>query len=50
MNEGGLQLLIKEKEEKKEKVPPYFENISKDVMINRKMKILLQKSTFLIII
>ena len=25
-------------------LPPYLENISKDVMINRKMKILLEKS------
>lgn len=31
--------------EKTQKLPPYFENLSKDIMINRKMKLILQKST-----
>ena len=41
LNNHALKFLEKQKEEKKEKMPPYLENISKDVMINRKMKILL---------
>ena len=32
--------------EKEKKLPPYFENISRDFMLNRKLKILLQKSIF----
>lgn len=28
----------------KKQLPPYFENISRDIMLNRKLKILLQKS------
>ena len=36
-------------QEKKGKLPPYFENISKDIMINRKLKIMLKKSTFIFI-
>ena len=34
--------------EKKGKLPPYFENISKDIMINRKLKIMLKKSTLIL--
>ena len=28
----------------KVKLPPYFENVSRDIMLNKKLKILLQKS------
>ena len=46
MNEKQLISL----EKQKGKLPPYFENISKDVMINRKMKILIDKSTYYFIV
>lgn len=35
---------LKKLEEKNKTLPPYFENISKDVMINRKMKLVIEKS------
>lgn len=35
--------------EKTQKLPPYFENLSKDIMINRKMKLILQKSNLILI-
>ena len=30
----------------KKQLPPYFENLSRDIMLNRKLKILLQKSKY----
>ena len=39
---------VAEMKKKGEKPPPYFENISKDLMIDRKIKILVDKPKFYI--
>jgi hypothetical protein len=38
---------LEELRQTQKKLPPYLENISRDIMLNRKLKILLQKSIFL---
>ncbi len=39
---------IAEMKQKGEKIPPYLENISKDIMIDKKIKIFLDKPVFLV--
>ena len=49
MNENKGNLFLKsdlvEMEAKGQKLPPYFENISKDITIHRKLKILIDKGS-----
>ena len=50
MHEGEEEVLgdgeLQELRVTQKKLPPYFENISRDIMLNKKLKILLQKSNF----
>jgi hypothetical protein len=44
LNPFALRELFKEEEQGKEvEIPPFFENISKDFMMNRKMRIFIEK-------